>query len=81
MEIFINFVSQKTKLYDNAQELRDEINDLSGRVASYIVNNDSEYKKAKEKAKSGGSFNYHQPIIVAEGICFINTLIRQAFNQ
>ena len=82
MNIFIEFVSQKTKLYAKADsELRDDLSDLPTRIASFICNNDREYKKAKEKAKTGNGFHYHQPIIIAEGICFLSTLIRKAFNQ
>ena len=82
MDIFIEFVSQKTKLYAKADsELRDDLSDLPNKIASFICNNDREYKKAKEKSKSGDGFHYHQPIIIAEGICFLSTLIRKAFNQ
>ena len=82
MNIFIEFVSQKTKLYAKADsELRDDLSDLPTRISAFICNNDREYKKAKEKAKTGDGFHYHQPIIIAEGICFLSTLIRKAFNQ
>lgn len=82
MNIFIEFVSQKTKLYPRADnDLREDLADIPDKIASYICNNDREYKKAKEKAKVGVGFHYHQPIIIAEGICFLNTLIRKAFNQ
>jgi hypothetical protein len=82
MNIFIEFVSQKTKLYPKADiELRDDLDDLPGKLAQFVCNNDREYKKAKEKAKTGDGFHYHQPIIIAEGICFLNTLIKKAFNQ
>lgn len=82
MNIFIEFVSHKTKLYPKAEnELRDDLAELPGKIASYVCNNDREYKKAKEKAKSGDGFHYHQPIIIAEGMCFLSTLIRKAFNQ
>lgn len=82
MDIFIEFISQKTKMYANAgSELRDDLNDLPSKISAYIRNNDREYKKAKEKEKTGEGFHYHQPIIIAEGICFLSTLIRKAFNQ
>lgn len=82
MDIFIEFVSQKTKLYMKADsELRDDLDDLPSRISSNIINNDREYRKAKEKANAGDGFRYHQPIIIAEGLCFLNTLIRKAFNQ
>lgn len=83
IDIFIEFVSQKTKIYPNAgSELRDDLNDLPSKISAYIRNNDREYKKAKAKEKTGDGFHYHQPIIIAEGICFLQTtLIRKAFNQ
>lgn len=82
MNIFIEFVSQKTKLYSKADsELRDDLSNLPSKISAFICNNDREYKKAKEKAKTGDGFHYHQPIIIAEGICFLSTLIRKAFNQ
>lgn len=82
MNIFIEFVSQKTKLYAKADsELREDLSDLPSKIASFICNNDREYKKAREKARAGDGFHYHQPIIIAEGICFLSTLIRKAFNQ
>lgn len=82
MDIFIEFVSQKTKLYPKADmELRDDLEDLPSKIAAFICNNDREYRKAKEKSKTGDGFHYHQPIVIAEGICFLNTLIRKAFNQ
>jgi len=80
MNIFIEFVSQKTKLYPKADDaLRDELADLPNRITSYICNNDNEYKKARQNA--GNGFHYHQPIIIAEGLSFLDTLIRKAFNQ
>lgn len=80
MNIFIEFVSQKTKLYPKADDaLRDELADLPNRITSYICNNDNEYRKARQNA--GNGFHYHQPIIIAEGLSFLDTLIRKAFNQ
>lgn len=82
MDIFIAFVSQKTRMYPKAEsDLRDDLRDLPSRIAAKISNNDSEYRKAVADAKDGSSFHYHQPIIIAEGICFLDTLIRKAFNQ
>ena len=80
MNTFIEFVSQKTKLYQKADAaLREDLEDLPNKVASFICNNDEEYKKAIRKNTNG--FHYHQPIIVAEGSCFLNTLIKKVFNQ
>ena len=41
--------------------------------------NDDEYRKARKI--QGDVFTYHQPIIIAEGACFLETLIKKAFNQ
>lgn len=80
MNIFIEFVSQKTRLYPKADDaLRDELADLPNRITGYICNNDNEYKKARKNA--GNGFHYHQPIIIAEGLSFLDTLIKKAFNQ
>lgn len=79
MEIFIEFVSQKTRLYPQADNLREELADLPNRITSYICNNDDEYRKARRT--QGDDFTYHQPIIIAEGACFLDTLIKKAFNQ
>ena len=80
MNIFIRFVSQKTRLYPKADEaLREELADLPNRITGYICNNDNEYKKARKN--DGNGFHYHQPIIIAEGLSFLDTLIRRAFNQ
>lgn len=80
MNIFIEFVSQKTRLYPRAEEsLRDELADLPNRITGYICNNDNEYKKARKN--QGNGFHYHQPIIIAEGLSFLDTLIKKAFNQ
>ncbi len=82
MDVFIEFVSQKTKLYPTAEmELRDDLKELPRNIPGFICNNDKEYDKAKKKSKTGAEFHYHQPIIIAEGVCFLNTLIRKAFNQ
>lgn len=80
MNTFIEFVSLKTTLYQKADAaLREDLKDLPNKVASFICNNDDEYRKACKKNTDG--FHYHQPIIVAEGSCFLNTLIKKVFNQ
>lgn len=81
MNIFIKFVSKDTKLYQRAEEsLREEISDLPTRIISFCTN-DSEYKKAAKNNKNGDGFHYHQPIIIAEGACFLKSLISKVFNQ
>lgn len=81
MNIFIDFVSRRTHLYPQAdKDLRDDIADLPASIAAYIKKYDTEYMKARKNQDNG--FKYHQPLIIAEGICFLNkTLIQKAFNQ
>lgn len=75
--IFINFVSVKTKLCTTDNELREDLADLPNRVSSFICQ-DSEYKSAKRKANNGSKFAYHQPLLIAEGSCFLEkTLIKK----
>lgn len=80
MNIFLDFVSVKTHLYPQADNaLRNDLADLPNRIASYICNNDTEYRKARKS--EDGSFHYHQPLIIAEGVCFLDTLIKKVFDQ
>ena len=80
MNIFIEFVSRKTRLYPKADsDLIDDLDDLPNRIAAYICNNDDEYRKARRDSANG--FRYHQPLIIAEGLCFLDTLIKKAFRQ
>ena len=81
MDIFIKFVSKDTKLYHRAEDsLRDEICEPPTRIISFCTN-DPEYKKASKNNKNGEGFHYHQPIIIAEGACFLKSLISKVFNQ
>lgn len=78
IDIFIDFVSQKTHLYRDAESLYQDLDDLPNRIASFICNYDDEYKKARNNQREG--FHYHQPLIIAEGACFLETLIGRVFN-
>ncbi|MBX9091997.1 hypothetical protein O1504_02870 [Bacteroides fragilis] len=81
MDLFIDFVSKRTNLYKKADEqLRDELDDLSNRIIPFCTS-DPEYKKAARNNKNGDGFHYHQPIIIAEGACFLKSLVRKVFNQ
>ncbi len=81
MNLFIDFVSQRTNLYRKAEEsLREDLSDLPTRIIPFCTS-DPEYKKASRNNKNGLGFHYHQPIIIAEGACFLKALVRKAFNQ
>lgn len=81
MDLFIDFASKRTNLYKKADEsLREELGDLPNRIIPYCTS-DQEYKKASRNNKNGEGFHYHQPIIIAEGACFLKSLVRKVFNQ
>lgn len=78
--IFIDFVSTKTKLCKVDSELRTDLASLSETVSAFI-RQDSEYKHAKIKAANGAQFAYHQPLLIAEGACFLEkSLIKRVFS-
>jgi hypothetical protein len=73
-------VSVKTKLCAADNELRTDLADLPNKVSGFICQ-DSEYKSAKRKANNGNNFAYHQPLLIAEGACFLEkSLIKKVFN-
>lgn len=80
IKLFIEFVSQKTKLYAEAEDLHAELNEIPSRLVSFCTR-DEEYKKASQSAKQGHGFHYHQPIIVAEGACFLEMLLKKVFSR
>lgn len=43
----------KTKLYPQADKLREDLADLPNRITSYICNNDDEYRKARKNQGDG----------------------------
>ena len=78
--LFLDFVSNQTKLYPNAErELRDDIADVRSRISA-CVTRDREYVKAR-KNMNGGEFRYHQPIFMVEATCILDILIKKAFRQ
>lgn len=80
MELFIDFVSHRTNLYHRiSQTLKDEIDNLPACIANHCAN-DPEYRKAAENSLRENGFHYHQPIIIAEGACFLKALIKDVFK-
>ena len=78
MDLYIDFVSQKTSLYKQAEkELREGIADVHRRISAFVTK-DNEYKKARKNNTRG--FHYHQPIIIAEGACFLEELVKKVFS-
>jgi hypothetical protein len=78
MDVFMKFVKSRT--YKKADDLKEDISDLPKRIAPFCTS-DPEYKKAAKNNRNGDGFHYHQPIIIAEGACFLKALVRKVFNQ
>lgn len=78
MQIFFDFVSTKTDLCKDAENLlSDAISSLPNHFKTNITNHDTEYKKALRNNSDG--FHYHQPIIIAEALYLQNVLIEKVF--
>lgn len=81
LSLFVQFVSQKTRLYPTAdKELRQAIDDVPTKIATFI-RNDKEYRKACNNKLETEDFPYHQPIFIAEAAGFLDTLIEKLFSK
>lgn len=79
MEIFYDFVSERTDICRDARTLLEgDLRDLPGRISSLLAN-DPEYRKAQRNA-GNGKFAYHQPILIAEGLAFLRTIVEKLLN-
>lgn len=79
-EIFADFVSHQIELCsDITDRLRTELDNLPVNIKNDIRNNDSEYREALKNSNTG-KFEYHQPIIIAEGCRFLTSLIDKIFK-
>lgn len=74
LEIFIDFVSNKAGLVTEIAPLRNKKSQLASLLSSYI-SNDSEYIKAREVKNSTGQFEYRFPLLIAEGLCYLEKIL------
>ncbi|MDR1723188.1 MAG: hypothetical protein LBR84_04515 [Tannerella sp.] len=74
LRIFIDFVGHKAGLVRDIAILVDRSKELRGLIESFI-NNDPEYKKARNAKQNTGRFEYRFPILIAEGLCYLEKIL------
>lgn len=74
LRIFIDFVGHKAGLVKDIAVLEKRSKELSSRLSAYIQN-DSEYKKARNTRQDSTTFEYRMPILIAEGLCFLEQIL------
>jgi hypothetical protein len=74
LRIFLDFVGYKAGLVKDIAVLADRSQELTSRLAAFIEN-DPEYAKAREAAKQSGRFEYRFPILIAEGLCYLEQIL------
>jgi hypothetical protein len=79
LNIFIPFISQTTNLYPSAQQ---QLQQPASDYRNYIkptIQNDEEYKKARNNVANNMNLAYHQPIFIIEAKYFLEQLIQKVF--
>jgi hypothetical protein len=81
LRIFVDFIGHETGLVRNIAALENGSKDLHQLLGSFIAN-DSEYRKAIEAQKRTNKFEYRFPILIAEGLCYLEkVLIPEIFKS
>lgn len=74
LHIFIDFVGTRSGLVKNYSALESRIPELKGQLKSFIEN-DTEYDKAKRSKQPNAPIQYRIPIIIAEGLCYLERIL------
>jgi hypothetical protein len=74
LRIFIDFVGYKAGLVKDIAVLEDRSKELSNRLPAFIEN-DAEYTKARNAKQQSGRFEYRFPILIAEGLCYLEQIL------
>ena len=74
LRIFIDFVGYKAGLVRNIAVLENRSKELTSRLSAFI-DNDSEYKKARNAKQQTNRFEYRFPIFIAEGLCYLEQIL------
>ncbi|MDR1973274.1 MAG: hypothetical protein LBQ31_01215, partial [Bacteroidales bacterium] len=74
LRIFIDFVGHKSGLVTNIAALENKAKDLTSLLSAYIQN-DPEYKKARHEKLVSTKFEYRFPILIAEGLCYLEKIL------
>jgi hypothetical protein len=74
LRIFIDFVGHKSGLVTNVAVLENRSKELTLLLSAYIQN-DAEYKKARNAKQQTNKFEYRFPILIAEGLCYLEKIL------
>ncbi|MDR1881839.1 MAG: hypothetical protein LBR26_03540 [Prevotella sp.] len=74
LRIFIDFVGHEAGLVKNLAVLENRGKDLPSLLSAYIQN-DAEYKKARLAKQQTNHFEYRFPILIAEGLCYLEKIL------
>ena len=74
LRIFINFVGHRAGLVKDIAILENRNKELSNRLTAFIEN-DPEYTKARNTKQQSGRFEYRFPILIAEGLCYLEQIL------
>jgi hypothetical protein len=74
LRIFIDFVGHKSGLVTNVAVLGNRSRELTSLLSAYIQN-DAEYKKARNAKQQTNKFEYRFPILIAEGLCYLEKIL------
>jgi len=73
-QIFIDFVGHKSGLVTNVAALENRSKELPALISAFIQN-DAEYKKARNAKQQTNNFEYRFPIFIAEGLCYLEKIL------
>ncbi|MDR0573066.1 MAG: hypothetical protein LBG96_03385 [Tannerella sp.] len=74
LRIFIDFVGHKSGLVTNIAAIENKAKDLTNLLSAYIQN-DPEYKKARNAKQITNKFEFRFPILIAEGLCYLEKIL------
>jgi hypothetical protein len=74
LRLFIDFVGHKAGLVKNIAVLENRSKELTSLLSAYIQN-DAEYKKARNAKQQTNRFEYRFPILIAEGLCYLEKIL------
>jgi hypothetical protein len=74
LRIFIDFVGHKAGLVREIAVLENRSKELTNRLAAFIEN-DAEYTKARNAKQQSSRFEYRFPILIAEGLCYLEQIL------
>jgi len=72
--IFITFIGRKAGLVKDIATLENRSKELHSLLTSFIEN-DAEYKKAWLAKQTTNRFEYRFPILIAEGLCYLEKIL------